>query len=142
MPRAIGREMAVKTLYAKACGGEGTPRELWMMTAAEDQKVDRREFRQAAKLVEAVEAKQAQLDEDIQAHLKNWSVSRLDLLDWCVLRVAAYELRYSDVPHAVSIKEALAFADEYGGEKSPGFINGVLGALSRALEAAEPQLEA
>jgi len=143
MPRATWRELAIKKMYAISCGGDGTAKEIWEMTAEEGEKTDRRDFRRADTIVDGVCEHQQELDHMIEAHLKSWSLSRLDVLDLCALRVAVYEMKYcEDIPESVSIKEAIAFADEYCGEKSDGFINGVLGQLLRSGLNYTPPLEA
>jgi len=61
-------------------------------------------------------------------------VERLAPLDLNVLRVALYEIEFTDVPHEVAIDEAVEIAKEYCGADAPGFINGVLGAIVRERE--------
>lgn len=49
-------------------------------------------------------------------------------VDRSVLRLATYELLYErEVPPKVAINEAVELAKRFGGERSGGFINGVLG---------------
>ena len=60
------------------------------------------------------------------------SPDRLHRTDLAVMVYAAYELTYrTDIPAAVVIKEAVELAKQYGGEKSGGFVNGVLGAIAK-----------
>ena len=60
------------------------------------------------------------------------SPDRLHRTDLAVMVYAAYELTYrADIPAAVVIKEAVELAKQYGGEKSGGFVNGVLGAIAK-----------
>jgi N utilization substance protein B len=60
------------------------------------------------------------------------SPDRLNRTDLAAMIYAAYELTYrQDIPEAVVIKETIELAKEYGGEKSGGFVNGVLGAIVR-----------
>ena len=44
-----------------------------------------------------------------------------------------FELLAERVPPKVAIDEALWLAHRFGGEQSPGFVNGVLDAVARAL---------
>lgn len=46
-----------------------------------------------------------------------------------ILRLALYELEYTQVPNAVAINEALRLAHDFSDEKSYRFINGVLGSI-------------
>lgn len=72
------------------------------------------------------------IDEAIERNSTNWKINRMPAVDLAILRIAAAELLYdSDVPQVVSINEAVELAKKYGTEKSPGFINGLLGSLVR-----------
>jgi transcription antitermination protein NusB len=85
-------------------------------------------------LAEGVESHREGLDEEIAAHTKGWAVERLAPLDLNVMRVALYEIEFTDLPHEVAIDEAVEIAKEYCGADAPGFINGVLGAIVRERE--------
>lgn len=86
--------------------------------------------------------------EDIDARLaatsENWSVDRMPVVDRVILRIAVYEMLYVDeVPVSVAINEAVELAKAYGGEdESSRFVNGVLGRIARAEEAAGEDAEA
>ena len=76
-----------------------------------------------------------EIDETIEKNSTNWKISRMSAVDLAILRVSAAEILYnSGVPLEVSINEAVELAKKYGTEKSPGFINGLLGSLVRADE--------
>jgi N utilization substance protein B len=85
-------------------------------------------------LAEGVDHYREDLDEEISSHSKGWPVERLAPLDLNVLRVAVYEIEFTEVPHEVAIDEAVEIAKEYCGADAPGFINGVLGAIVRERE--------
>ena len=82
-------------------------------------------------LAEGVESHREELDDEIAAHAKGWAVERLAPLDLNVMRVALYEIEFTEVPHEVAIDEAVEIAKEFCGADTPGFINGVLGAIVR-----------
>jgi len=54
-----------------------------------------------------------------------------------VLRMAVYEMRYGATPCTVAIDEAVELARRFGSERSSAFVNGVLDAVARRLEARE-----
>lgn len=60
---------------------------------------------------------------------EHWSVSRMPATDRNLLRLGAYEIRYSDTPDRVAINEAVELAKRYGTANSPQFINGILDKL-------------
>jgi N utilization substance protein B len=89
----------------------------------------------AKELVLGVEAHRAGIDARIAAHARNWRLERMAAVDRNVLRLAGYELLHTETPRSVVIDEAVELAREFGSEPSPSFINGVLDAIARALDA-------
>lgn len=67
------------------------------------------------------------IDGIINKTVIGWSVDRLDKVDLSILRLAIYEILYSDIPGKVAANEAVELAKEFSTEKSPKFINGILG---------------
>ncbi|MEK4486434.1 transcription antitermination factor NusB [Psychrobacillus sp. FSL H8-0484] len=68
-----------------------------------------------------------QIDSTLTDKLENWSLSRLPKIERTVLRIAVYELLYTEeTPAKVVINEALEICKVFGDEKSSRFVNGVL----------------
>lgn len=68
------------------------------------------------------------IDEEITKAAPEFPVDKINKVDLAILRLAIYELLVSHKsPPKVVIDEAIELAKEYGGETSPGFINGALG---------------
>jgi N utilization substance protein B len=88
-------------------------------------------------LAEGVDSHREELDDVIEAHAKGWTVDRIAPLDMNVLRVALYEMEFTETPVEVAIDEAVELAKEYCGAEAPKFINGVLGAVAREREPAK-----
>ena len=82
-------------------------------------------------IVRGVEDNQSEIDEQITAHLKDWSLNRLFAVDRAILRMAVWELLHSDTPNDAARSEAIALAEEYGSDDAARFIAGVLGAIVR-----------
>lgn len=72
------------------------------------------------------------IDVIINDSAKGWSVSRMSKVDLAILRLAVYEIEYSDIPDKVAVNEAVELAKEFSEDKSPSFINGVLGNVVRS----------
>jgi transcription antitermination protein NusB len=88
-------------------------------------------------LAQGVDAHREELDAIVARHSKGWELERIAPLERCLMRVALYEMEYSeDVPYEVAIDEAIEIAKEYCGADAPGFVNGILGAAVREREAA------
>lgn len=67
------------------------------------------------------------LDKEITTSAPQWPLEKLSKVDLSILRLATYEILYSETPPKVVIDEAVELAKEFGGESSPSFVNGVLG---------------
>ena len=79
----------------------------------------------------------AQCDELITTSTIKWDLSRLSLVDKSILRLAVYQLKFcTDIPPKVVVNEAIELAKKFSTDKSPPFINGVLDAVLKKLNAA------
>ncbi len=70
------------------------------------------------------------IDKNITEFLSGWTLERLNTSDLALLRLAVYELMFSDISERVIINEAVEMAKVYGDKDSPKFINGILGSVS------------
>jgi N utilization substance protein B len=86
----------------------------------------------ACRILAGVLEHRKRIDESIQDHAEHWSVSRMNLIDRNILRMAAYELLFCDeIPMKVSINEAIELAKIYGTPETKRFLNGILDGLAR-----------
>ena len=81
-------------------------------------------------LVRGVTEHHGRIDDLLAEHSQGWTLSRMPAVDLAILRIAVYELLYSeDVPPAVAVDEAVELAKSLSTDNSPRFVNGVLGKL-------------
>jgi N utilization substance protein B len=81
----------------------------------------------ARRLVEGVTAHRARIDEVISSYANDWPLERMPPVDRATLRVAVFELLWSDdVPAAVAIDEAVELAKSLSTDDSARFVNGLL----------------
>ncbi len=70
------------------------------------------------------------IDEKIHTSATEFPIDKINKIDLAILRLAVFELLIEKKePPKVVIDEAIELAKEYGGEASPGFINGALGKI-------------
>ena len=70
------------------------------------------------------------IDEKITQAAPEFPIDKINKVDLAILRLAVYELCIEKTqPQKVIIDEAIELAKEYGGDTSPGFVNGALGKL-------------
>ena len=63
----------------------------------------------------------------ISQNLKEkWDISRVSKINLTLLKLATYEIMYTELPYKVVVNEAVEIAKKYGDDTSPAFINGVL----------------
>ncbi len=85
----------------------------------------------AQELVKGVLAHKEQIDKTIENTAPAFPIDQLPVIDRNILRLAIYEVLIDNrVPMRAAINEAVELAKDFGGEKSPRFINGVLGSVS------------
>ena len=77
-------------------------------------------------LVLGVVERECELVDLANKYLNNWNINRLGITDAAILKIAIYELLYTDTPHKVCIDEAIELAKDFSDEKVVGMINGVL----------------
>ena len=89
----------------------------------------------AVKVAQGFDKNKTEIDGIISTHLKKgWKISRISRVSLAVLRLAIYEMKYEEkIPHGVSINEAVELSKKFSIDES-GFVNGILGAVSRDLE--------
>jgi len=85
----------------------------------------------ARELVTSVLAHQEEIDEVIRQKAPAWPLEQVAVVDRNILRLAIFEILLDNrVPVRAAINEAVELAKAFGGESSPKFVNGVLGAVS------------
>ena len=160
MARSTARTAAMQMIFEKLSGGEGSEETLRMiyeellgeespyLTEAEGAEEAEPHYRKSFRedhawillALSGVLEHLDEIDEAINRYSRGWTVERMPRVDLTILRLGTWELLYEndpDVPAPVAINEALEMAAKYSEPDSGRFINGVLGSIHRANEAAE-----
>ena len=59
-----------------------------------------------------------------------YPIDKINKVDLAILRLGVFELQFEKkTPPKVIVDEAIELAKEFGGDASPGFVNGALGKL-------------
>jgi transcription antitermination protein NusB len=83
----------------------------------------------ARALLAGVRTHRPAIDRQLGKRAANWTLERMAVTDRNVLRLAAFEILYTDTPGRVAINEALELAKRFGAAHSAPFVNGVLDRL-------------
>ena len=124
--RHRGRVLALQVLYE--ADQTGHPWREALRQQARGPKENRQALAFAEQCIGGVLDHRTELDALIQRFAPAWPVLQLSAVDRNILRLAPYELRWSEeAPPKVAINEAVELAKLFSGEGSHRFINGVLG---------------
>ncbi|PEM47947.1 N utilization substance protein NusB [Bacillus toyonensis] len=130
MKRRTARERAMQVLYQMDITGELEPKVAVENTLDEGEETN--EFLES--LVVGFVDNKEEIDAAIRQNLKKWKLERISIVDRSILRVAVYEMKYmEEIPHNVTINEAIEIAKTFGDEESRRFINGVLSNIKDTL---------
>jgi len=88
----------------------------------------------AQDLLSGARRNRPELDELLISQADNWSLERMAATDRNILRLAAFEILYSETPGRVAINEALELAKRFGSKNSAQFVNGILDGVLRIRE--------
>ena len=148
MTRGNARELAVHLIYGRVFTGEEPERvvsvrldkEYYEKLAAENDVYSDRPSRAQLRYIDSVVAGVANREEDLNDQISKysigWDISRISRLARCIMQLAIYEILYvEDVPTGVAISEAVRLAKKYDGDDTGAFVNGILGAFARSLNA-------
>lgn len=67
-----------------------------------------------------------QIDKLANKYMNDWTIDRIDKTGAAILRMAIYELMYTDTPHVVVINEAIELSKKYSDDNVRKIINAVL----------------
>jgi N utilization substance protein B len=131
--RRLARERALQCLYGIDFTGYGWREALEQFWDENNVRPTVRQY--AERLIQGVCDARDELDTQIVEALDHWTPDRVGRIEWGILRIALFEMRYmQDVPNAVAINEAIEVAKRFAGDEAPRFINGVLDRLRKRIE--------
>jgi N utilization substance protein B len=123
--RTKAREAALQILYQIEMTQD--PHEKARQVYWENNPADSEIMEFADQLVIGVIQHREPIDQWIAKSSDNWDITRMAAVDKNILRLASYELLYTEeIPPKVAINEAVELAKKYGDTDSSKFVNGVL----------------
>lgn len=82
-------------------------------------------------IVYGVITHQKELDDLANKYIKDWTIDRLDKTGASILRMALFELKFTDTPEVVVINEAVELSKKYSDDAVRKIINAVLDKIIR-----------
>lgn len=148
MTRANARELAVHLIYGQKFTGEEPDqvvstrleKEYYAQLSGENDVYAERPSRAQLRYIDTVVAGVANREEELNAQIQKfsigWDVTRISKLTRSIMQLAIFEILYmEDVPTGVAISEAVRLSKKYDNEDTGSFVNGILGAYARSLNA-------
>lgn len=83
-------------------------------------------------IIYGVTTHQQELDTLANQYVKDWTVDRLDKTGAAILRMALFEIKYTDTPPIVVINEAIELAKKYSDDSVRKIINATLDKIIRS----------
>jgi N utilization substance protein B len=129
--RSKARKQALDLLYEADMRGASAS-DLLLLRDTDEVGPDARPIRDFTKeLISGVTENKRKIDELISTYAQGWDMDRLPAVDRNILRLAIYEVIWSDeLEDGIAIDEALTLAKELSTDDSAGYIHGVLGRVS------------
>lgn len=129
MQRTAMRELAFKLIYEIEVQ-KGESEEHIQIFVENNEITDEKVIEHLTNVVKGLKANEAEIDELISKNLKeNWSLNRISKITLSLLKLAIYEMVYTEVPYKVAINEAVELAKKYADEAAPTFVNGILASV-------------
>lgn len=133
MTRHEARETAFIVLFEKLFRPDDSIDEI-ISSAEESEFFEANDY--IRNVADKVSEKNGDIDAIIEKNLVGWTIKRISKVSLGVLRLAVCEILYfDDIPVSVSINEAVEITKKYSTEQDASFVNGVLGSVSKSVDA-------
>ena len=130
MNRSAAREKAFKLIYSLEIQKKEMINEQIDLYIENENIVDENTIEYIKFIVNGIYDNIEEINKKISKNLKSgWSIHRISKIDLALLKIAIYEIIYTDTPYKVAINEVIELSKKYGEETSPNFINGVLASV-------------
>ena len=134
MNRSLAREETFKLLYSLEIQKEDLKEQTEIyLENAEISDENTKKYMSA--IVEGIEDNIKDIENKISENLKkDWKIERISKINLVLLKLAIYEILYTETPFKVVINEVVELAKKYGDDTSPNFINGILASIVKESE--------
>lgn len=133
--RRKARELALQLLFQQEVS-RYSPHEVFR-NFAEAHKVGEETRAFATRLFTHYLENRSRIDDLIRRHAEHWRLDRMAAVDRNILRAAVSEFLCTDTPRVVVIDQAIEIARKFSGEEATEFVNGILDAVRKEIEAGE-----
>ena len=130
MNRTAIRELTFQFIYSLEIQKQENLEEAIQLYLQSNEIQDKNANEYMQSTVFGIQTNQEEILQQIEKNLKaDWKIERISKIDLAILKLAIYELKYTDIPFKVAINEAVELAKKYGEDTSKNFVNGVLASI-------------
>ena len=130
MNRTAIREQAFKLIYSLEIQKQDDLEEAIELYEQSNEISDEKAKAYIKDAIFGIEKNKEDILQQIEKNLKSdWKLERISKIDLAILKLAIYELKYTEIPFKVAINEAVELAKKYGEDASKNFVNGILASV-------------
>ena len=130
MNRSAAREETFKVLYSLEIQKKETIDEQLDLYMQSEQIEDNGTVSYISSTIKGIYNNINVIEEKISKNLKlDWKIDRISKIDLSLLKLAIYEILFTETPYKVAINEVIELSKKYSEEKSSNFINGILASV-------------
>lgn len=135
MNRTAIREQTFKLIYSLEIQKQENLKEAIELYIESNEITDKNAETYIKDAILGIQENKEKITNQIEKNLKSdWKLERISKVDLAILKLAIYELQYTDIPFKVVINEAVELAKKYGEDTSKNFVNGILAVLVKDRE--------
>ena len=130
MNRSAIREQAFKLIYSLEIQKREDIEEQLQLYIENNDLTDNNAQKYITDVIVGIKNNKDEIKSQIEKNLKaDWKIERISKIDLSILKLAIYEIKYTETPFKVVINEAVELAKKYGEENSKNFVNGILASV-------------
>lgn len=135
MNRTAIREQTFRLIYSLEIQKQEDLKEAIELYIESNQLTDKNAETYIKDAIFGIQKNEDEIISQIEKNLKSdWRLERISKVDLAILKLAIYELKYTDIPFKVVINEAVELAKKYGEDSSKNFVNGILASIVKDRE--------
>ena len=130
MNRTAIREQTFKLIYSLEIQKTEDLEEAIELYVESNEMTDKKAKEYMVDAILGIEKNKDKIIQSIEKNLKaDWKLERISKIDLAILKLAIYELKFTEIPFKVVINEAVELAKKYGEDSSKNFVNGILASV-------------
>ena len=134
MNRSAIRELAFKLIYSLEIQKQENLDEQIMLYLEANDITDTKAIPYIKNTLNGINEHIEEIVNLIQKNLKaGWEIDRVSKIDLSLLKLAIYEIKYTNIPYKVAINEVVELAKKYGEDTSKTFVNGILASVIKEI---------